>query len=436
MLWKLSRFIPQCVKNIFYHLPLAIVAVVYFGFPAYQKTRGVAGKPGTRLKVIGITGTNGKTTTTQLVTKILESAGKQVAMTSTINSRVKGVEQVNTSKCTTHSAWQVQKFLREARDADCEYVVIEVSSHALDQYRVLGVPFEIAVITNVTREHLDYHGTMAQYRQAKRRLFRQARMAVVNRDMERPEEYLSARPFERSLSYSIESEKADIRATHIESGLTGSTCMVRGVSLHIQLPGRFNIENALAAFATAELLEIDAKTTLQALESMTGVPGRMESVVNTQGISVLIDYAVTPDSLKKLYTFVTDYRMKGARIIAVFGACGERDRGKRPLMGNIVSSYADIVIVTNEDPYHEDPERILDEIESGITGKTKGENWFRIIDRRVAIAKALVLAKRGDIVIITGKGAESTIAIGDARLPWSERSVIEEELKKMANDNV
>lgn len=415
----LSRLVPQSVKNILYHRPFSFMAAVRFGFP------------GRRLRVIGITGTNGKTTTTQFVAHILEKSGSRIAMASTINFQIGERRWNNASKFTTLSAWKLQRFLRDAVRAGCEYAVIETSSHALDQGRVSGIPYAIAVMTNVTREHLDYHRTMAAYRRAKRQLFERARMAVVNLDMEDPEEYLSAHRFEKQLSYGIEHSAADLVATDIEETLSGSTFRVRGIACSLHLPGRYNIENALAALGTAELLGIDLGQAAAALGEITGVPGRMESVPNTRGASIIIDYAVTPDSLEKLYALVARMRPDGKRIIAVFGACGERDRGKRPMMGRIVSAQADIVILTNEDPYHEDPERIIDEIEQGIAGKEKEKDWFRIFDRRVAIAKALSLAEPGDIVVITGKGAEETMAIGDQRLPWSERAVILEELGKM-----
>lgn len=415
----LSRLVPQSVKNILYHRPFSFMAAVRFGFP------------GRRLRVIGITGTNGKTTTTQFVAHILEKSGSRIAMASTINFQIGEHRWNNASKFTTLSAWKLQRFLRDAVRAGCEYAVIETSSHALDQGRVSGIPYAIAVMTNVTREHLDYHRTMAAYRRAKRQLFERARMAVVNLDMEDPEEYLSAHRFEKQLSYGIEHSAADLVATDIEETLSGSTFRVRGITCSLHLPGRYNIENALAALGTAELLGIDLGQAAAALGEIAGVPGRMESVPNTRGASIIIDYAVTPDSLEKLYALVARMRPDGKRIIAVFGACGERDRGKRPIMGAIVSAQADIVILTNEDPYHEDPERIIDEIEQGIAGKEKEKDWFRIFDRRVAIAKALSLAEPGDIVVITGKGAEETMAIGDERLPWSERAVILEELGKM-----
>ena len=415
----LSRLVPQSVKNSLYHRPLAIIAAVCFGFP------------GRRLRVIGITGTNGKTTTTQFIARILEQSNKKVAMASTINFQIGEKKWTNASKFTTLSPWKLQKFLHDAVAAGCEYAVIETSSHALDQGRVSGIPYEIAVMTNVTREHLDYHQTMAAYRRAKRQLFERARMAVVNLDMEEPEEYLSARRFEKQLSYGIEHGTADLVATDIEETLSGSTFRVRGIACSLHLPGRYNIENALAALGMAELLGIDLGQAAAALGEIAGVPGRMESVPNTRGISIIIDYAVTPDSLEKLYALIARMRLEDKKIIAVFGACGERDRGKRPIMGAIVSAQADIVILTNEDPYHEDPERIIDEIEQGIVGKEKEKDWFRIFDRRAAIARALSLAGPGDIVVITGKGAEETMAQGDERLPWSERTVILEELGKM-----
>jgi len=420
MLHFCSRFIPQFLKNTFYHLPLAVFAAVYFGFPAR------------RLRVIGITGTNGKTTTTQFIARILQKAGKKVAMTSTITFEISDRKWTNASKFTTLSAWKLQKFLREAVRSGCEYAVLETSSHALDQYRVWGINYEIAVITNVTHEHLDYHRTMKEYRRAKRRLFDRAHMAVVNFDMENPEEYLNIKSFTKSLSYSTEKPMADIYAEQLVFDTLETSFLVQGRMFRIHLPGRYNVENALASLAVARLLEIDFVIAGQALDEIMGIPGRMEFIPNVHGLHILIDYAVTPDSLEKLYTLVTGMRLEGARIIAVFGSCGERDRSKRPIMGSLVSSFADIVILTNEDPYHENPERILDEIEGGIRGKEKDKNYWRIPDRREAISQALEVARPGDWIVVTGKGAEESMAIGDLRLPWNERSVIEEEIEKIS----
>ena len=410
-----SRLLPQELKNI-YHLSQAILACVWYGFP------------GNKLRIIGITGTNGKTTTTQFVTRVLQASGEKVAMASTINFQIGERSWVNASKFTTLSPWKLQHFLREAVKERCKYAVIETSSHALDQNRVWGIPYEVAVMTNVTREHLDYHKTMAAYRAAKGLLFRRAKRAVVNLDMEAPEYFFSERG--ETVTYSTKRNEATLFATDISLDFKGTEFTVNGIRFRIQVPGLFNIENALAALGVAHLFRIDLVLAKKALEGVTGVPGRMELVPNHMNADIVIYYAVTPDAFEKLYTSILPLKIPGSKIIHVFGACGERDRGKRPQMGEIASTHADIIILTNEDPFYENPEQILDDIERGVT-KKKDKDYFRIFDRRSAIAKALSLAEIGDIVLVTGKGAEVTMALGDVRIPWSERLVIEEELAKL-----
>ncbi|MGK2848466.1 MAG: UDP-N-acetylmuramoyl-L-alanyl-D-glutamate--2,6-diaminopimelate ligase [Minisyncoccota bacterium] len=411
----LSRLLPKQIKNIA-HLIQAILACVYFGFPARKLT------------VIGVTGTNGKTTTTQFIARILERAGKSIAMASTIQFQINDKQWVNTSKFTTLSSWKLQRFLAQAVQAKCEYAVIETSSHALDQHRVWGIPYAIAVMTNVTREHLDYHETMEKYRLAKRRLFTQATRAVINRDMEEPEFFIEAcrRP---PLLYGIKNHQAQLLAENIEMHFQRTEFRVQGVMFHLNVPGVFNIENALASLGVAQILGIDFALAQEALASILGIPGRMELVPNTLGADILIDYAVTPDAFEKLYASILPLKIPGTKIIHVFGACGERDRGKRPLLGAIASHYADNIILTNEDPYYENPEQILDDIEVGITKKAK--DYSRIFDRRQAIQHALSLAEIGDIVLITGKGAETTIADKGKRLPWNERDVVEKALRNI-----
>lgn len=458
----LSKLVPQIVKNTLYHWPLAVLANYRFGFPGRASTiprretivseenpaspdpvspTGLTPPPGhshhaprakKTLRIIGVTGTNGKTTTTKLIATLLESAGFKVAMASTIEYQIGEHRIANDSKFTTPSAWQLQQFLRNAVDAGCDFAVLETSSHSLDQKRVWGIDYEVAVITNVTREHLDYHKTMERYRTAKRLLFNQARKAVVNLDMDHPEEYLNGR-FEAIATYSTKNSQADVLATNIQIDLDGSRFTALGTNFHLHLPGFFNVENALAAIAVGKLLGLEPALMARTLEAVPGIRGRMELVPNTRGLDILIDYAVTPDAFEKLYQVVLPLKIPGGRIIHVFGACGERDRGKRPTMGKIASEKADVIVLTNEDPYHEDPERILDDIASGInTEKMKpGKNYFRIFARRDAIAQALSLAERGDIVLVTGKGAEETMAILDERLPWREREVIEGLLEEL-----
>ncbi len=412
-----SQLVPRGLKNQ-YHLCNAVLANVWYGFPARK------------LQVIGVTGTNGKTTTTQFIAHILTYAGKKVAMASTINFQIGEKRWVNTSKFTTRSSWKLQKFLREAVAAGCEYAVLETSSHALDQNRVWGIPYALAVMTNVTREHLDYHETMEHYREAKCKLFRRAKQTVVNVDMENPE-YFCADTKKPSILYSTKNHEAHLFAQDVSLDFHGTEFTVDSVHFRLRMPGLFNIENALAALGAARLLHIDFAVAEQALESMAGVPGRMELVPNHINADIIIDYAVTPDAFEKLYASILPLKIPGSKIIHVFGACGERDRGKRPQMGEIASGAADIIILTNEDPYYEDPEQIIDDVERGVS-KKKDKDYFRIFDRRAAIAKALALAEIGDIVLITGKGAEETMALRGERVPWNERRVVEEELQKLA----
>ena len=413
---KIKQLVPQSLKNL-YHFGLAFLANVFYGFPSHK------------IKVIGVTGTNGKTTTVQMITKVLEEGGYKVAMASTINFKIGAKQWVNATKYTTLSPFAVQKFIRQAVKEGCAYLVLETSSHALDQFRVWGIAYDTAVITNVTREHLDYHGTMEKYRLAKAKLFQKAKTAIVNADMEKPEEFLQFSN-EKKITYGVRN-KADIKAENVELGISGSTFNVQLATFSLVLPGMFNVENALAAICVGICEDIPLQTTVRALEKITGIPGRMETVENEKGLNIIVDYAVTPDSLEKLYGLLGGAKEAGAKTIAVFGSCGDRDRGKRPLMGEIVSRHADYVIVTNEDPYYEDPQQIIDEVAGGVKNKKEGEDFWKIPDRREAIAKALSLAQEGDLVVVTGKGAEETMAIADQRIPWNDRKVIERELAKL-----
>jgi UDP-N-acetylmuramoyl-L-alanyl-D-glutamate--2,6-diaminopimelate ligase len=428
----MKKLIPQKLKN-YYHLLQAIAANYIYGFPS----RG--------LKVIGVTGTNGKTTTVQMIGRILEEGGKKIAMASTINFKIGGKEWVNKTKFTTLSALSVQKFLRQAADAGCEYVVLETSSHSLDQNRVWGVEYRTAVITNVTREHLDYHKDMEHYRIAKLKLFQRVQVAVVNLDMTNAKDYLDCANDIAKYGFTtradVDVRKYDcgsietVQATDVDLGINYAHFTARETRFELQLPGLFNVENALAAVSVGLAEGIDIPTMKTALEKITGVPGRMEHIPNDRNIDIIVDYAVTPDSLEKLYGLVSLIRKRSAgqnalktQVIAVMGSCGDRDRGKRPLMGGIVDKNTDFMILTNEDPYGEDPWQIINEVAKGIKHKIENQSFWKILDRREAIRKALALARPGDVVIITGKGAEEIMAIGNQRIPWNDKRVILEEL--------
>ncbi|MFA6973268.1 MAG: UDP-N-acetylmuramoyl-L-alanyl-D-glutamate--2,6-diaminopimelate ligase [Parcubacteria group bacterium] len=451
----MKKLIPQSLKNI-YHLAQAVLANFMYGWPARSATHSVAGGPSKSIKVIGVTGTDGKTTTVQMITRILEEAGHKVAMASTINYRINGREWKNLSHFTTLSSFAVQKFILDAVKERCEYLVLETSSHSLDQFRVWGVPYQTAVITNVTREHLDYHTTMERYRQAKSKLFRKAKIAIVNADMEKPEDFLRFNN-EQQIVYTCHPERSGaeskdlirvdssvasrgetslgmtkfIKAENIKLGINKSDFIVDNQKFTLNLIGDFNIENALAAISVGVSEKIELATCARALEKITNVPGRMEYVANERGLNILVDFALTPHALEELYTLLAKIKKPAAKVIAVFGSCGERDRGKRPIMGEIVSRHADLVIVTNDEPYREDPRQIINEIVAGIKNKKENESLFIIPDRREAIRKALQLAQIDDIVAVTGMGEFESMIVGTQKIPWNDRKVILEELQKL-----
>lgn len=422
MLHLFKNLIPQPVKNV-WHLLRAIVASFWYGFPAKK------------MHIIGVTGTDGKTTTATMMVKILETAGHRVALASTINFKIGSEDRVNATKYTTMSSFAVQRFLRSAVDAGCDTAVLEVSSHALDQNRLWGIRFDIGVLTNITREHLDYHKTMARYRRAKRKLFERSEKIVINEALPHIEEFIDMHKRQK-ITYGVTNKLRSggeefVQAENIECRFDGSSFLVEGQSFSLNIPGLFNVENALATIAAAKLLRIDLSLCSLALAEIAGVPGRMESIPNDRGVNIIIDYAVTPEALKRVYELIAESQTQG-KIIAVLGACGDRDRGKRPIMGEIVDAYADVIILTNEDPYWEDPQRILNEIEKGITRKQKDIAYFRIFDRREAIGKALTLAQKGDTVVITGKGAEETMYTKGKMVPWNDKKVVEETLGKIS----
>ncbi len=421
-----------------YHFGRSFLAALYFGFPSKK------------IKIIGVTGTNGKTTTVQMIGKILEESGHRVAMASTINFKFAEKEWVNETKFTTLSAWAVQKFISNAVNEKCEYLVLEVSSHALDQSRLYGVFFDIAVVTNITREHLDYHQSMEKYRKAKAKLFTKLKengLCVVNLDMENPQSFIDIAKqggnkiigFTKEIEVQAGFEERDevdiILAKGIKANIQGSNFTINEVEFHLNLPGLFNIENALAAVCVGNLQGVKLDVSKTALEKIENVSGRMEYIKNNRNLSIIVDYALTPDSMEKIGVMLSKAqdRKEFGKIIWVFGSCGERDRGKRPIMGKIVAKYADFAIVTNEDPYHEDPMRIIEEVFAGVVsgGKKENENCWKIPERKDGIAKALKIAQAGDLVLITGKGAEETMAIGEKRVPWNDKRVIGELLSEV-----
>jgi len=421
---------------LFSHKVRGIAAAVFYGFP------------GKKLKIIGVTGTKGKTTTCNMIAKILDAANYKVGLASTINFKIGKKEWVNESKMTTLSPFQLQKFLSDCLKAGCHWVVLETSSHAIAQYRNYGVDYKIAVLTNITHDHLDYHKTFDEYRDTKARIFSTGdSINIINNDDK------SISHFERLLAKNIltygaqnpdsgQANRPDILAKKIILEPNGSMFTVvtptSQIAINLRLPGKFNIYNALAALSVAHSLKIHLDVAKQALESIDNIPGRMEKIELGQSFTVLVDYAHTPDSLEKVYQ--TLEMAKRARIISVLGATGDRDRSKRPIMGALAGKYADVVIVTNEDPYTEDAQKIIDEVASGVPRgadpkhpKVLNENYFIIFDRKDAIAQAIRMAYKDDIVLITGKGAEEVMVVGHEKIPFSDRKIAKELLLKRMN---
>lgn len=395
--------------------------------------------PGRNLRVIGVTGTNGKTTTATMIGKILSDAGFKIGLLTTVQIKIGDTELPNTTKMTNPPPSMIQRFLRKAFKERCDYVVLEVTSHALHQERIFGVPMFAAVFTNLTHDHLDYHKTFQAYREAKLRLFENhPTYSVVNRD-DASWEYFAGEPALHTLTYGL-SPRVDVRAILARAGVDGSSFTVVYLGethpFVLPVPGKFNISNTLGAISVGLAVGLHLSQIAESLRTFTGVPGRMEVIDGDQKFRVFVDYAHTPDAFQRIYETVAP-SVKG-RIIHVFGATGDRDKTKRPILGAIAAAQADFCIITNEDPYGENPKVIIDQVAKGIVQADRGTNrkkegvdFWRILDRREAIRKAFELARPGDVVLLTGKGAEQVMVVGDKKVPWDDRVVAREELQRL-----
>lgn len=392
--------------------------------------------PSRDLVVIGVTGTDGKTTTTTMIQQMLLSAGRPAGSMSTVDIRVGDSVDVNETRQTTLEALEVQEQLARMRDRGLKVVVIESSSHGLALQRVVGVDFDVAVFTNIAHEHLDFHKTIEAYREAKASLIDLTaasrdkgivKTTVLNRD-DPSFAYLVDRPIARQLTYGIQMD-ADFKADRVDlipEGLRLEASTPLGpLAVRLKLSGRWNAANALAAAAAGVAVGLTLDQIRDGLERFSGVSGRMERVDLGQPFAVIIDYAHTPQSLEKVLRELRPIT-KG-KLIAVFGSAGDRDREKRPWMGEIAARLSDYAVFTNEDPREEDAMTILGEIAAGAdeVGWKEGENYARIEDRRQGIAQAVRRARPGDTILLAGKGHERSILIGRGKEPWDERAVAE-----------
>ncbi len=419
----------------FAHGVLSWVSALWYQFPSR------------RMVVVGVTGTNGKSTTVHMIGELLRILGQTVGYTSTVEFRVGEKHWINNQKMTMLGRWQLQKLLADMVRVGCGVAVVETSSEGLAQNRHWGIDYDVALCTNLTPEHIESHGSFEKYRQAKGKLFESLVRSVAKKGLGLVVPKTSIVNIDDVMTHSYSEYWAEKKAGFgtgvvrdgaplIESTIgtaeelhpQKSGFVVEGVRFEIPFEGKHNVANALAAIAVCRTMGYPLGDISKAFTSVPAVPGRLEVIEATRGFTILIDYAPEPASLAALYETVDElYRSTHQRIIHVLGSCGGgRDRARRPVLGAMAGRNADVVVVTNEDPYDEDPQEIIDVVFQGAlsVGKKEDENVFRVLDRREAIAKAFSLAREGDLVILSGKGAEQAIAGPNGTYtPWNEREV-------------
>src|SRR3989338_5999798 len=408
----IKKFTPNFLLR-FYHFCWAFLGAFLFGFSGYDKN----------IKIIGVTGTSGKSTTSDLITRILEEpfdsaqgrSNYKVASISTIRFKIGAKEWENKYKMTMPGRFVIQKFLKQAKNAGCKYFVLEVTSEGIRQFRHKFINFDTAVFTNLTAEHIESHGGFENYRNEKLKLFRATKnIHVMNADDENAKYFLNI-PARQKIKFSIiDAKKYDFK---------------------LNLIGDFNVLNALAAISVAKAYGVDFETCKGALEKAKGIVGRMEVV--SENPKIIVDYAHTPEQLEAVYkSLTTNYSLPTTNLICVLGSCGGgRDKWKRPVLGKIAVKYCREIIITNEDPYDENPLSIMKEIESGFSQirnqKSEILNYKLILDRKEAIQGAVKSAKPGDVVIITGKGSEPWMCVENGKkIPWDDRQIAIDALQK------
>ncbi|MDP3964993.1 MAG: UDP-N-acetylmuramoyl-L-alanyl-D-glutamate--2,6-diaminopimelate ligase [bacterium] len=408
-----------------YHQALAILAALWYRFPSKRMT------------VIGVTGTNGKSTVSNLIATILESHGHTVGLSSTVNVKIGNRSWLNDTKMTMRGRFGLQKLLRRMVQAGCTHAIVETTSEGIKQYRHWGIDYDAAVFTNLTPEHIESHGSFERYKQAKGKLFatlegKKNTASIVNLD-DPQAEYFASFPANSKYGFTLQNKEAVIPGmtilggTDVRDDRTGITFQINGLDTRLHLLGRFNAANALAAAAVGIWQNIPLTEIIAALEQVREVPGRMQVLPTNTPYLVIVDYAHEPAGLEQVYISLKKYRPK--RIISVLGSQGGgRDKSKRAVMGELAGRYADYIVVTNEDPYDDNPQEIIDQVASGAlqaSEKIEGQHVFKILDREDGIAKALKLAGSDDIVIITGKGSEQNMVVeGGKKLPWNDEAAV------------
>lgn len=410
------------------HLVEAVLANIRYGFP------------GRKVRVIGVTGTNGKTTTSFMIHRMLHEAGIKAGLMSTVAYGIGTDLTYPKLHMTTNKSFTLQKRLRDFAKAGVEWVVVETSSHSLAQHRVWGVPYEIAVVTNVTHDHLDYHGTFERYLDAKRQLFvlankRSTRFGVVNADDNNAPAFIKS--IRNATTYGL--KNGELKAKNIKLTAAGSSYTAAvgkdTYAVKVRIPGEFNVYNSLAAIAVGRKLGLTKEQIEKGIAALDGVEGRMNAIDEGQDFKVIVDFASTPDGFEKFFQSVRPL-VKG-KLVAVFGSAGRRDANKRAEQGKIAGTYADIVVATEEDDRDEDGKKILEQIAEGAksAGKKENENLFLVHSREEAIGYAFTLVSaKDDTVVLLGKGHEKTIERADGEYPWDEAGVARDALRQLLEE--
>lgn len=389
------------------------------------------GFPARGLRLIATTGTNGKTTTSMYMNEILKAAGHKTAMFTTAVIEVNGQAEPNRTHRTVPVTAELMKFFKQAKQEGAEFVILEASSQALHQHKFKGVPIEVGIMTNLTQDHLDYHGTMERYAEAKARLFNRyanPNYCILNADDEWYDYYLM-QSVGQVVSYGESTDAAERIQTVVQS-TSGSSWTLRSgqhkLRLQTSLPGLFNVYNATAAATAAQALGLPDEAIAKGVAALKLVPGRMERIDAGQNFDVLVDFAITPDALEKALIAARATTAKGGKVRIVFGATGDRDKGKRPIMGQVAAEHADVIYLTDDETYTEDPDTIRNAVYEGIKTEQAEKRTKIIPDRRKAIQAAFSDAGKGDVVIIAGLGHEDSRNMGGKLVPWDDRTVARE----------
>ncbi|MFA7298438.1 MAG: UDP-N-acetylmuramoyl-L-alanyl-D-glutamate--2,6-diaminopimelate ligase [Candidatus Absconditabacterales bacterium] len=395
------------------------------------------GYPSKNFFVIGVTGTNGKTTTANLIHKILNDHVSKTVMISTANIKIGDQDLENNKKMTSLDVFDLQSILATAKDSGCKIAVLEASSHGLNQYRFEGVEFDFAVLTNITHDHLDFHGTFERYAKAKEKLFRyvlnnkkQNKYAAFPADDKIGRQRFEDMPFDKKLSYSIIASSS-LKADNIKISPSGTmfsfTYLGKSYDVKTKLVGEFNVYNILAVLSVVLQIGVNVEQVIQTIAQFETVTGRMEQI-EKNGTHYFVDFAHTPDALEKTLDYLNKIKGNG-RLITLFGAPGNRDKTKRPIMGEIADQYSDILIATDDDPDTENRLEILEQLTMNIKNKTQGKNLFIIPERTFAIKFACDIAREGDVVMFAGKGHETMQLTNFGKRKWSDKEEVKKNLK-------